>query len=139
MGHKTGFYIDQRDNRYLARKLAEEFKKIHGRGLRALNCFCYTGGFSLALAKGGAEEVISIDSSADALQMAKENAKLNHFEDKNMQWVEANVFDALRDYRNSGEKFDLVILDPRSLPPVTTTLKKPLVPTKISTLTACAS
>ena len=57
-GHKTGFYIDQRENRYLAQRLAREFKQRHGRGMRALNCFCYTGGFSLALLAGGAEEVI---------------------------------------------------------------------------------
>lgn len=112
MGHKTGFYVDQRDNRRLARQLAETFRKVHGRGMRALNCFCYTGGFSLALAKGGAEEVISIDSSADALEMAKSNAKLNGFNESQMKWVEANVFEQLRKYRDVGEKFDLVILDP---------------------------
>lgn len=112
MGHKTGFYVDQRDNRRLARQLAETFRKVHGRGMRALNCFCYTGGFSLALAKGGAEEVISIDSSADALEMAKSNAKLNEFNESQMKWVEANVFEQLRKYRDAGEKFDLVILDP---------------------------
>ncbi|MBS4845209.1 MAG: class I SAM-dependent rRNA methyltransferase [Burkholderiales bacterium] len=112
MGHKTGFYVDQRDNRRLARQLAETFRKVHGRGMRALNCFCYTGGFSLALAKGGAEEVISIDSSADALEMAKSNAKLNGFNESQMKWVEANVFEQLRKYRDAGEKFDLVILDP---------------------------
>ena len=112
MGHKTGFYVDQRDNRRLTRQLAETFRKVHGRGMRALNCFCYTGGFSLALAKGGAEEVISIDSSADALEMAKSNAKLNGFNESQMKWVEANVFEQLRKYRDAGEKFDLVILDP---------------------------
>lgn len=112
MGHKTGFYVDQRDNRRLARQLAETFRKVHGRGMRALNCFCYTGGFSLALAKGGAAEVISIDSSADALEMAKSNAKLNGFNESQMKWVEANVFEQLRKYRDAGEKFDLVILDP---------------------------
>ena len=112
MGHKTGFYVDQRDNRALARRLAEEFKKVHGRGMRALNCFCYTGGFSLALKAGGAEEVVSIDSSADALQMAQENAKRNGFDDGSMKWIEANVFEALREFRDKGEQFDLVILDP---------------------------
>lgn len=112
MGHKTGFYVDQRDNRALARRLAEEFSRIHGRGMRALNCFCYTGGFSLALKAGGAEEVVSIDSSADALAMARENAKRNNFDDESMKWVEANVFEALRELRDKGEKFDLVILDP---------------------------
>ncbi len=111
-GHKTGFYIDQRDNRLLAQKIAQEFKKIHGRGLRALNCFCYTGGFSLALAKGGAEEVISIDSSADALCLAQKNAARNDLGNCRLQWVEANVFDQLRKYRDENQRFDLVILDP---------------------------
>lgn len=111
-GHKTGFYVDQRDNRLLARKLAEAFRRKHGRGLRALNCFCYTGGFSLALKAGGADEIVSIDSSADALTMAKENAKRNGFDDGSMKWIEANVFEALRKFRDEGEKFDLVILDP---------------------------
>ena len=127
MGHKTGFYVDQRDNRALARRLAEEFKKVHGRGMRALNCFCYTAGkytvfgrvtpemkksLVLALKAGGAEEVVSIDSSADALQMAQENAKRNGFDDGSMKWIEANVFEALREFRDKGEQFDLVILDP---------------------------
>ena len=112
MGHKTGFYVDQRDNRALARQLAENFRRIHGRGLRALNCFCYTGGFSLALKAGGADEVVSIDSSADALAMAKENARRNGFNDDSMKWIEANVFEALRKFRDDEEKFDLVILDP---------------------------
>lgn len=112
MGHKTGFYVDQRDNRALARKLAEDFRLTHGKGLRALNCFCYTGGFSLALKAGGAAEVVSIDSSADALALAKENAARNGFDDESMKWVEANVFEALRDLKNAGEKFDLIILDP---------------------------
>ena len=80
--------------------------------MRALNCFCYTGGFSLALAKGGAAEVISIDSSAEALAMAKRNAHRNNFTEETLKWVEANVFEELRKMRDAGEKFDLVILDP---------------------------
>lgn len=112
VGHKTGFYIDQRDNRALAFSLAEKFKKIHGRGMRVLNCFCYTGGFSLALKKGGASEVISIDSSAEALNVAKQNAKLNGINEQEMSWVEANVFEELRKYRDQQEKFDLIVLDP---------------------------
>ena len=67
---------------------------------------------ALALKAGGAEEVVSIDSSADALQMAQENAKRNGFDDGSMKWIEANVFEALREFRDKGEQFDLVILDP---------------------------
>ena len=77
VGHKTGFYIDQRESRLSAQRAAEEFRRRHGRGLRALNCFCYTGGFSLALLKGGAEEVVSVDSSEEALAMARANAERN--------------------------------------------------------------
>jgi len=111
-GHKTGFYVDQRDNRAAARRIAEEFRARHGRGLRALNCFCYTGGFSLALLAGGAEQVVSIDSSAEALAMARANAERNGFGPDRAQWVEANVFEELRRLRDAGETFDLVILDP---------------------------
>ncbi|MEF9995360.1 MAG: class I SAM-dependent rRNA methyltransferase [Burkholderiaceae bacterium] len=111
-GHKTGFYIDQRDSRAAARAMAEAFRARHGRGLRALNCFCYTGGFSLALLAGGAEEVISIDSSAEALAMAQANAERNGFGADRARWVEANVFEELRRLRELGETFDLIVLDP---------------------------
>lgn len=111
-GHKTGFYVDQRENRYLAQKLAREFKHRYGRGMRALNCFCYTGGFSLALLAGGAAEVVSVDSSAEALATAKENAQRNGFGDDVAKWVQADVFEFLRLAREKGESYDLVILDP---------------------------
>ncbi|MFM2445794.1 MAG: hypothetical protein RI936_241 [Pseudomonadota bacterium] len=111
-GHKTGFYIDQRDNRALARRIAEDFRARHGRGLRALNCFCYTGGFSLALLAGGAEEVVSIDSSAEALALARDNTERNGFAPDRAQWIEADVFEQLRRLREAGETFDLVVLDP---------------------------
>lgn len=112
VGHKTGFYIDQRESRLAAQKIAQEFRQRTGRGLRALNCFCYTGGFSLALMQGGAAEVVSVDSSADALAQAKQNADRNGFAADAMQWVEADVFEYLRKAREAGEQFDLVILDP---------------------------
>ena len=111
-GHKTGFYVDQRESRLEAQRLAEEFKRRHGRGLRALNCFCYTGGFSLALMKGGAHSVVSVDSSGEALALARDNAKRNHFDDARMEWVEADVFEYLRRLRDESARFDLVILDP---------------------------
>jgi 23S rRNA (cytosine1962-C5)-methyltransferase len=111
-GHKTGFYLDQRDNRALARRIAEDFRARHGRGLRALNCFCYTGGFSLALLAGGAEEVVSIDSSAEALALARDNTQRNGFAPESAQWIEADVFEQLRRLREAGESFDLVVLDP---------------------------
>lgn len=111
-GHKTGFYIDQRESRLTAQQVAEEFRRTHGRGLRALNCFCYTGGFSLALLKGGAEEVVSVDSSADALEMAKANSERNGFSADRHHFVCEDVFKYLRTCIEQGEHFDLVILDP---------------------------
>ena len=111
VGHKTGLYIDQRESRLSAQRAAEEFRRRHGRGLRALNCFCYTGGFSLALLKGGAEEVVSVDSSEEALAMARANAERNGFTNR-AEWLCEDVFTCLRRLRGAGEKFDLVILDP---------------------------
>lgn len=110
-GHKTGFYIDQRRNRVLARALAERATTHLGRAIRALNCFCYTGGFSLAMAAGGAARIASIDSSVEALNMARENAALNG-QGAQHDWRAADVFEALRALRTSGETFDLIVLDP---------------------------
>ena len=112
VGHKTGFYVDQRESRLAAQKLAEAFRAEHGRGLRALNCFSYTGGFSLALLKGGADEVISVDSSQEAIEMAKRNLRRNDFDESRAKFVCEDVFSYLRTLREAGETFDLVILDP---------------------------
>ena len=112
LGHKTGFYVDQRESRLTAQKVAADFLREHGRGMRALNCFCYTGGFSLALLKGGAAEVVSVDSSQEALDMAKANAERNGFGADRAKFVCEDVFTYLRKLRDAGEKFDLVILDP---------------------------
>lgn len=103
-GHKTGFYIDQRDNRQLVMQ--------HAAGRRVLNCFCYTGGFSLAALKGGAVHVTSIDSSGEALETARRNMVLNGFDTSRAEWVDADVFKALRSLRETGQTFDLIVLDP---------------------------
>ncbi|HEU6453962.1 MAG TPA: class I SAM-dependent methyltransferase [Roseateles sp.] len=109
-GHKTGFYLDQRDNRRMTRELAA--------GRRVLNCFCYSGGFSLQALAGGATEVISIDSSGPALTTAQQNLELNpHLLDKQNEWREDDVFQALRNMHKAGEKFDLIILDPPKFAP----------------------
>jgi 23S rRNA (cytosine1962-C5)-methyltransferase len=109
-GHKTGFYLDQRDNRQLCRQLA--------RGRRVLNCFCYTGGFSLQALAGGAASVLSIDSSGPALASAANNLALNpEIEPGRAQWREADVFNELRALALAGEKFDLVVLDPPKFAP----------------------
>lgn len=109
-GHKTGFYLDQRDNRRLCRELAE--------GRRVLNCFCYTGGFSLQALAGGACEVISIDSSGPALQQAATNLARNpQLAAERATWRDADVFNVLREFRTAGERFDLIILDPPKFAP----------------------
>lgn len=107
-GHKTGFYIDQRDNRQMVAQQAA--------GRRVLNCFCYTGGFSLAARQGGASEVVSIDSSADALALAAAHEPLNGF-DPPSTWMQANVFDALKAFQSEGRQFDLIVLDPPKFAP----------------------
>lgn len=110
-GHKTGFYVDQRDNRALARTLMQRLRSRTANP-RALNCFCYTGGFSLALAAGGAGSVLSIDSSAEALAMAEHNATLNGQAGVH-EWRNADVFEALRALKaEAAPPFDLIVLDP---------------------------
>jgi 23S rRNA (cytosine1962-C5)-methyltransferase len=98
-GQKTGAFLDQRENYAAAAHYA------HG---DALDVFCYQGGFALHLApKCGT--IIGIDSSRPALEMADKNAALNHHE---IEWIEANAFDLLRDYAATGKKYDTVVLDP---------------------------
>ncbi len=108
-GQKTGFYLDQRDNRALTGTLA------HGKDV--LNCFCYTGGFSLYALRGGARSVLSIDASGDALRIAAENLTRNGLDESRAVWQDADVFQALRTLRDQGRKFDLIILDPPKFAP----------------------
>jgi 23S rRNA (cytosine1962-C5)-methyltransferase len=117
-GHKTGFYVDQRDNRALVGALAK--------GKRVLNCFCYTGGFSLAALVNGASEVISIDSSGDALARGQLNQSVNTAidADARSEWRDENVFDALKQLQADGEMFDIVILDPPKFAPSVAHLDK---------------
>ena len=108
-GHKTGFYLDQRDNRALVRGLA--------RGREVLDCFCYTGGFTLNALIGGAHRVSAVDSSADALTTARHNARHNALDDARVEWVDADVFQNLRHLRNTGRSFSLIVLDPPKFAP----------------------
>ena len=108
-GHKTGFYLDQRDNRKRIGALA--------RGREVLNCFCYTGGFTLNALAGGAKSVLSVDSSADALAQAQENLCRNELDAARAEWQDADVFKYLRALRDQGRSFDLVVLDPPKFAP----------------------
>jgi 23S rRNA (cytosine1962-C5)-methyltransferase len=106
-GHKTGFYLDQRDNRRKVRDLAA--------GRDVLDGFCYTGGFALNALAGGASSVLGIDSSAHALELACANAQANHL--PQAQWVEGDVFRELRRLRDEHRHFDLIVLDPPKFAP----------------------
>ncbi|MEO8344543.1 MAG: class I SAM-dependent rRNA methyltransferase [Betaproteobacteria bacterium] len=110
VGQKTGFYLDQRDNRRTIGKYAKD--------RRVLNAFCYTGGFSLAALAGGATSVLSIDSSDDALQMGRRNlARNGGLDAARATWTEADVFMELRHMRDAGATFDMIILDPPKFAP----------------------
>jgi len=101
-GQKTGFYLDQRDNRAAVARLA--------RGRRVLDAFCYTGGFGLHALRAGADSVLGIDASTPALELAHANAKLNQLE--NIAFERADVFDRLASLVEEKARFDLVVLDP---------------------------
>jgi 23S rRNA (cytosine1962-C5)-methyltransferase len=115
-GHKTGFYLDQRANRHLVGRLCAQ-KDV-------LNCFCYTGGFSIHAAAAGARAIVSVDTSREALALARDNAARNGFDDGLFEWVEADVFALLRRFRNEGRRFDAVILDPPKFAPTPATAEK---------------
>jgi 23S rRNA (cytosine1962-C5)-methyltransferase len=108
-GQKTGFYLDQRDNRRLCRTLAQ--------GRSVLNGFAFTGGFTVNALAGGAQSVLSIDSSEAALELAKENVAGNGLPIERCDWIVGDMFAELRTLRDRGQQFDLVILDPPKFAP----------------------
>lgn len=108
-GHKTGFYLDQRDNRAQVGRLAQN--RV------VLDCFSYTGGFTLACLTGGAAEVVAVDSSADALALAHENLELNGYNAHHVSMMQGDVFQVLRSFRDQARLFDLIILDPPKFAP----------------------
>ncbi len=111
-GHKTGFYLDQRDSR---QRFAQHtaFRKFK----RVLNCYCYTGGFTVAAWAGGAEHVTSIDSSGPALERAKRNVVLNGFDLARTTFMDADVNASLRAFIEQGVQFDAIVLDPPKFAP----------------------
>ncbi len=108
-GQKTGFYLDQRRNRQRIRELSA--------GREVLNCFCYSGGFSVYAIAGGTAGVTSIDSSHEAVELGRRNVRLNGFADNEADWVVGDVFQYLRALRDQARQFDLVILDPPKFAP----------------------
>jgi len=111
-GHKTGFYLDQRENRALV--------AAHAAGRRMLNCFCYSGGFTIAALAAGAASALSVDSSGPALDLARVNQGLNGLDAlpaERCEWLQANVFDALKDLAAQGASFELIVLDPPKFAP----------------------
>ncbi len=102
-GQKTGFFLDQKNNRAAIQRLS--------RGKKVLDCFTHTGSFALNAGIAGAESVLGVDASLLAVEQARENARLNHLEDK-VQFVCADVFELLPKLEEQGERFDVVILDP---------------------------
>ncbi len=108
-GQKTGFYLDQRENRALLSRYAD--------GREVLNAFAYTGAFSLYALSGGAIRATSLDSSAEALELARRNLALNGHPSPDQDFLVGDAFHELRRYRDQGRKFDLIVLDPPRFAP----------------------
>lgn len=115
-GQKTGFFLDQRANRLRIKALSA--------GRDVLDCFCYTGGFAIASLAGGAREVTALDSSGPAIAVARENLAANALDASCIEFKEADVFLHLRELRNRGEKFDLIVLDPPKFAPTAAQVEK---------------
>jgi 23S rRNA (cytosine1962-C5)-methyltransferase len=115
-GHKTGFYLDQRDNRKLAREISN--------GRKVLDCFSYTGGFAVNSITGHAKSVTLVDSSETALNIARNNFYINKLSTENVNFIEQDVFKYLRTIRDMGDTYDLVILDPPKFAPTVSQAKR---------------
>ncbi|HTG96491.1 MAG TPA: class I SAM-dependent methyltransferase [Burkholderiales bacterium] len=115
-GQKTGFFLDQRENRQRVRALAA--------GREVLDGFSYTGGFAINALAGGAKRITAVESSAPALEVAKENLAANPLDASRVEFVQADVFSQLRTLRDQNAKFDLIILDPPKFAPTAAQVKK---------------
>lgn len=115
-GHKTGFYLDQRENRRRVGELSKDRD--------VLNCFCYTGGFSIHALANGAKSVLSVDSSADALTLLEENLRLNNLPAERHTSMEGDVFQLLRRFRDEARSFDVIVLDPPKFAPTSAHAEK---------------
>ena len=115
-GHKTGFYLDQRENRLAASRYADQAS--------VLNCFSYTGTFACYALNGGASHVTNVDVSQPALDMASRHIELNGFAPERCSQVKGDVFEVLRNYHNQQQQFDMVILDPPKFVDIKASLKR---------------
>jgi len=115
-GQKTGFYIDQRDNRAKVRSYAS--------GKKVLDCFSYTGGFTISALAGKAASVTAIEISNTAINQLVSNLEINRYLDNRVKWIEGDVFHVLRTMRDRDEKFDLIVLDPPKFAPTIAHVKK---------------
>lgn len=111
-GHKTGFYLDQRDSR---KRFSDYARRLNFQ--RVLNCYCYTGGFTVAALAGGAAHVTSIDSSGPAIARAAANVALNGFDAARATFMDADVNASLRQFAQEGKTFDAIVLDPPKFAP----------------------
>ena len=114
-GQKTGFFLDQRENRQRVRALAA--------GREVLDGFSYTGGFAISALAGGAKRITAVESSAPALEVAKENLAANPLDASKVEFVQADVFARLRTLRDQNAKYDLIILDPPKFAPTAAQVK----------------
>ncbi|HUI88049.1 MAG TPA: class I SAM-dependent methyltransferase [Anaerolineales bacterium] len=115
-GHKTGFYLDQRRNRRRVRDWSKDRD--------VLDCFCYTGGFTVNALAGDARSVLSVDASAEALTLARQNVELDGFPLEKVEFLEGDVFQVLRKFRDEGRSFDTIILDPPKFAPTAAQAEK---------------
>jgi 23S rRNA (cytosine1962-C5)-methyltransferase len=115
-GHKTGFYLDQRENRLRVRGLSA--------GWDVLDCFCYTGGFTVNALAGEAKSVLSVDASAEALALCRQNVSINSLDVSRHSMLEGDVFLLLRKFRDEARSFDLIVLDPPKFAPTAAQAEK---------------
>lgn len=115
-GQKSGFYCDQRDNRAITARYAKD--------MRVLDCFCYSGGFTLNALKSGASSVVSVDSSALAIETLERNILLNGFDKAKHKGIKSDVNQYLRDAKERGEEYDVIVLDPPKYAPTRSSLDK---------------
>jgi 23S rRNA (cytosine1962-C5)-methyltransferase len=115
-GHKTGFYLDQRENRLEVRGLSA--------GRDVLDCFCYTGGFTVNALAGEAKSVLSVDASAEALALCRQNVSINSLDVSRHSMLEGDVFLLLRKFRDEARSFTLIVLDPPKFAPTAAQAEK---------------